>query len=299
MEIVRRELIDWENVSMTLYAERELSEEEIARLHQLLENWPRERAQGSDRTDTWPAVMWLQELCNRKTFAFYWEKWFPEEWFDPLAQALAAEVPALHLLEIGQDYEPPFRDDEAFIHVPHKVVAFEDGSTVQVQPFEIARYTVSIAQFSRFVEATNYKTIAEQGNDEQTFRDNQFVSDVPMHKRDGLPAFYLSYLDAAAYCEWAKVRLPTEAEWLAAALIDDRIHDQSEVYRIYTELRSRPEALDIDWEEMTGTVVEGRLVVLRSGPRLVRSSEDLNRRHVRRRRSLKDFEDPVVFRVCK
>ena len=51
MEIVRRELIDWENVSMTLHAERELSEEEIARLQQLLESWPRKRARGSDRAE--------------------------------------------------------------------------------------------------------------------------------------------------------------------------------------------------------------------------------------------------------
>ncbi len=182
--------------------------------------------------------------------------------------------------------------------MPRKVVEFEDGSTAEVQPFEMAKYTVSVAQFERFTRETGYKTIAEQ-QDYETFRDNQFISDVPANKRDSLSAYCISYIDALAYCQWTGVRLPTEAEWLAAAVIDDRICEPDDFEGICSELRKKPEALDPGYDEMTGTVVNGRSIVVRSGPYFVRRQECLGKPYYRRLRSLKDCEDPIVFRVCK
>jgi hypothetical protein len=186
MKIKRLDLIDWESVDMTLHAERELSAGELGKLRQLLQTWPKEKAPHRDGRDSYPVALW-QDSSDRKVLRFYWEKRFPEEWFEPLAAALEAEVPALFLLEIGCNFEPSFRDDFAFISVPRKVVELEDGSKVEVQPFEIAKYTVSIGQFERFTQETGFKTIAEQRDDE-TFRDNQFIGHIPADKRHSLAA---------------------------------------------------------------------------------------------------------------
>jgi hypothetical protein len=293
MKVERRDLIDWENIAMTLHSDNDLSDDELARLKKLLETWPEARAQG---TETCPVPIW-RDGHDRRTFQFSWEKWFPEAWFEPLAQVLAAEFPSMSLLEIGHNFEPAYRDDTAFITVAHKVVELEDGSRIEVEPFEIAKYTVSIGQFQRFTEETRYKTIAEQHGYE-TFRNNQFIGDVPAHKRFSLAAFCLSYLDAVAYCEWAKVCLPTEEKWVAAALIDDRICDDDELGRRRSELSKEPAAIIRNSEEMTGTVVDGRRVIVRTGPYLVRSQRDLRSRN-RRRRPFEDCEDPIEFRVCK
>jgi hypothetical protein len=297
VQIERRDLIDWENIAMTIHASRELADHEIARLKQFLHDWPRMEAPGTKERETWPRPMWMQS--DPKTIRFYWEKWFPTEWIEPLGRALEHVLPELVLLEIGHDYEPPFRDDNAFIHVPAKLVTFEDGTMTEVAPFEIAKYRVSIAQFSQFTDDTGYKTIAEQRNYE-TFRDNQFIGEIPEHKRGGLAAMGLSYRDSAAYCEWAKVRLPTEAEWVAAAVIDDRVFedDDPEYGRVLEELRKRENALDHSWDERTGTVREGRFVV-RSGPYLVRRRSDLTCVNYRQRYSLNFCEDPIAFRVCR
>lgn len=94
---------------------------------------------------------------------------------------------------------------------------FEDDTKSEVQPFQIAKYPVSVEQFDRFVEGTGYVTVAEQKHHDQTFRDNQYMDGVVKSKRGTLPALFVSYVDAIAYCEWARV-----AEEYAEGLAGDK-----------------------------------------------------------------------------
>src|SRR5262249_10882802 len=146
---------------------------------------------------------------------------------DSLARRLGQEFPFLWRVEVGREPGPLPRLewDDTFIYVPEKTFRMDDGSQLTVPSFEIARYPVSIAQFTRFVDATGYVTTAEKQHHSKNFR--YLMSDeenIPDATRV-LPARFISYQDSVAYCDWAAVRLPSEMEYLAAWLLDVRAHD--------------------------------------------------------------------------
>ena len=104
----------------------------------------------------------------------------------------------------GRNYDAAADHDEAPVH------------EVELEAFSINRFPVTVLQYQRFMEEGGYK-------DELFWRNGgfgQFATPEGWEKQQlfgSRPVVGVSWYEAVAFCCWAGVRLPTEAEWERAA----------------------------------------------------------------------------------
>ena len=101
--------------------------------------------------------------------------------------------------------------------------------TLHLRDFWITRTAVTNAQYKQFVEVTGYRTTAEEEGSAFAWTGSEWddvkganwqhprgpKSDIS--QKSDHPVVCISWHDAVAFCQWAGVRLPSEAEWEKAA----------------------------------------------------------------------------------
>jgi hypothetical protein len=295
---------------LVLWSGGDWTDQDIGRLDGVLEDWLETEA--PDRKDAKSqadeARPWLRSDPARSTpermSVVIQARHFKNAWCEALGARLAKEYPFLWQLEVGEPLgsDAPAEWDDTFISVPRKTLTLDDGSQVVVEPFEIARHPVSFEQFFKFVSATGHATTAELKKSEKTFL-TPTGPDEPVARADRtLPVSLVSYQDAVAYCEWAGVRLPTEDEYLAAMILDDRIFPRghADAARLQEELFLSPRALRGTWLNFTSTTAPDGRVVCRYGPLMLRyQGVALTDPKSRMILAPDHFSGGVAIRVCK
>ena len=129
-------------------------------------------------------------------------------------------------------------DEKEMVHVPGGIFIYgADNREINLPEFWIDRTPVTNLEFTRFVDATGYKTTAEKTGFGCAYTGSKW-EDIPgadwrhpggpiasIQDKGEHPVVQVSWTDAVAYARWAGKRLPTEDEWEKAARgTDGRIY---------------------------------------------------------------------------
>jgi hypothetical protein len=259
MKVIREEQVDWEPLHIRLSTR---GSGIASAIEQEVKQWFARR--GADNP--------CRSGCAMKSVNTYLDgddihllvQWVCDSCLPSLLEVIASSFPQVDKAIVGASsaYRFPKPDRRRFVAVPRRIVTLGDSTKVDVFPFEISSYPISVVQFEEFASRYGYLTSAEMRREPRTYRNNETLFNE--ERRLTAEARFLSYCDAVAYCKPNACRLPTDTELLAAITVDDTERDITSKERAAL-FRDSPRLLRLQGITITSTL-EGELAVLRSGP---------------------------------
>lgn len=145
------------------------------------------------------------------------------EWTcDACLKSLVAHLGKIYSIivaaELGYSSQVSKKAGIDIIEVPEKRIQTEDGEWHVVSSFRVSRKPITVGQFEQFCRDTGFESLAEREKNWETFRENQALDGLSKVAQRNASAVYLSYSDATAYANHYGQRIPSEFEWMSAAV---------------------------------------------------------------------------------
>lgn len=217
MRIVEEDLVDWEPLRMRFIFQKRVGASRHKTLVAFIDEWfatkaalwPAEREAGARPQ---PSVEYLGASVVGQTAVETFANRMPAEWLQELADAVCSSFPDVDHLRLGLPLVGPTeRSGFKWMHVA-KVEVTLHGRSITVGDVDVSLHHVSVGQFEEFMSETGYRPTRDRLEG-----DGSLLSWLRINfgRSPKVPAFGVSYDDAAAYCGWAALRLPSEAELYA------------------------------------------------------------------------------------
>jgi hypothetical protein len=149
----------------------------------------------------------------------------PIEWLQELTEAVELDFADVDHLRLGVSLTGPTdRSDFEWVHIPRGEIILH-GNAVPIADVDISLHHVSLGQFEEFMRETGYRPVQDQIE-----RDGALVGWLRINfgPSPKIPVIGVTYGDAVAFCDWASLRLPSEAELYAFFLSTAREDHQFE-----------------------------------------------------------------------
>lgn len=306
MKFIKKQILCWEPLEIRFVPQKKKKgwEEEV---FSWLLGWEKERMKiaGDMESSQLPLECYVAEVKPDGTVIVHIE-WLCEKAIDVFAKYIRKKGSNVKQLVIGDELDDVLPTNRIgleiqFIKIPEKIIYTETKTDIKVPSFEISKYSITVGQYRRFAEETGYKTTNEQAEYYLTYYANDLLIALSKKKRETASATCLSYNDAIEYCKWAKVRLPSDHEWLSAAVLDwKKEYKYSEISEeMVQKYALKSAALHGSAHEWTSEyIARSDRAYVREGPGYLLEKGWKRRRE--RKKYPADHTDLLLgFRVCK
>jgi len=199
--IIYEDAVDWEPLVMRFVPAKRLTSTKAKRIAQYIQDWMDDAAESSPDLWRW-AKEWQCTATNENEVIAHCE-FIPPEELPRLADDLHTAFPLLQEIRLGYPLDGPATTAEFDWFVVHAGDIKVGRKTHSLSAFAVSFTPVTLGQFEEFLRSTGYEPVPDCLIG--TFKINYGPS--PKH-----PLFGVTHDDATAFCEWAKLRLPSDPE---------------------------------------------------------------------------------------